>query len=133
MTIESEYETLKRKAWEHKRVAEFTASDELYDQAMLNYNFALEMLMKAALLKEGISYPKTHDLGLLSQCRDQRGVKILLSSINSTRYIRPLWNKIYNVWNPDLRYKNLGFTPEDFNEIFESYERVYTWIENQFL
>ena len=128
-----DYEILKKKAWEHKRVAEFALEDELYDQAMLNWNFALEMLMKAVLLKEGIQYPKTHDLGLLSQCRDQRGVKILLSSINSTRYIKPLWNKIYNVWNPDLRYKNLGFTPDDFSEIFESYERVYKWIEDQFL
>ncbi len=72
MTVKSEYEIFKRKAWEHKRVAEFTASDELYDQAMLNYNFALEMLMKAVLLKEGVSYPKTHDLGRLSLSRDQR-------------------------------------------------------------
>ena len=130
---EIDFETLKKKAWEHRRVAEFAIADELYDQAMLNWNFALEMLMKAVLLKEGIQYPKTHDLGLLSQCRNQRGVKILLSSINSTRYVRPLWNKIYNVWNPDLRYKNLGFTPEVFIEIFELYERVYKWIEDQFL
>jgi HEPN domain-containing protein len=117
----------------HRRIAELAITDELFDQAMLNWNFSLEMLMKSVLLKEGILYPKTHDLGRLSQCRNQQGLKILLNSINSTRYIRPLWNKIYNVWNPDLRYQNLGFTRDDFYDFFDAYERVYKWIEDQFL
>ena len=128
-----DFETLKKKAWEHKRIAEYAVADELYDQAMLNWNFALEMLMKSVLQKEGISYSKTHDLYVLSECRNSKGVKILLSSINSTRYIRPLWTRIYNVWNPEMRYRNLGFSADDFIEIFDAYERVYKWIEDQFL
>lgn len=130
---EIDFETLKKKAWEHKRIAEYAVADELYDQAMLNWNFALEMLMKSVLQKEGISYSKTHDLYVLSECRSSKGVKILLSSINSTRYIRPLWTRIYNVWNPEMRYRNLGFSADDFIEIFDAYERVYKWIEDQFL
>jgi HEPN domain-containing protein len=130
---EIDFETLKKKAWEHKRIAEYAVADELYDQAMLNWNFALEMLMKSVLQKEGIIYTKTHDLHVLSECRNSRGVKILLSSINSTRYIRPLWTRIYNVWNPEMRYRSLGFAPDDFIEIFDAYERVYKWIEDQFL
>lgn len=130
---EIDFETLKKKAWEHKRIAEYAVADELYDQAMLNWNFALEMLMKSVLQKEGISYSKTHDLYVLSECRNSKGVKILLSSINSTRYIRPLWTRIYNVWNPEMRYRNLGFSADDFIEIFDAYERVYKWIEDQFL
>lgn len=130
---EINFETLKKKAWEHKRIAEYAVADELYDQAMLNWNFALEMLMKSVLQKEGIVYTKTHDLNVLSECRNSSGVKILLSSINSTRYIRPLWTRIYNVWNPEMRYRSLGFSTDDFIEIFDAYERVYKWIEDQFL
>jgi HEPN domain-containing protein len=130
--IEEQYQILKTKAWEHKRIAEFAIADELYDQGILNYNFALEMLMKSVLVKEGINVPKTHDLGILSNCKNSAGVKILLNSINSTRYVKPLWNRIYNVWNPEMRYRRLGFTTQDFIEICDSYERVYKWIEDQF-
>ena len=128
-----DFETLKKKAWEHKRIAEYAIADELYDQAMLNWNFALEMLMKSVLQKDGITYTKTHDLYVMSECRNSKGVKILLSSINSTRSIRPLWTRIYNIWKPEMRYRNLGFVPDDFIEIFDAYERVYKWIEDQFL
>ncbi|WP_408096339.1 hypothetical protein ACJVC5_14970 [Peredibacter sp. HCB2-198] len=44
---ESEYEALKRKAREYKQMAELAIENDLDEQAVQNYNFALEMLMKA--------------------------------------------------------------------------------------
>ena len=129
----SEFLVLKRKAWEYRRIAQYAITDELFDQALLNYNFALEMLMKAVLLKEGISYRKTHDLEILSKSKNSKGVKIFLSSFNTSRYIFPLWIRIYNAWSPDMRYQNLEFETEEFIELLEAYEEVYIWIENQFL
>ena len=55
---ESEYEVLRRKAREYKQMAELAIENDLDEQAVENYNFALEMLMKAVLVKEGCNPPK---------------------------------------------------------------------------
>lgn len=125
------YEVLKTKAREHKQMAELAIENELDEQAIQNYNFALEMLMKAVLVKEGCNYPKTHNLLEISNTRNSGNVKILRDAINSGRTIRPMWDRIHSVWNPDQRYV-LGPEGADYSDLFTAYERVYGWINSIF-
>jgi len=128
---EAEYEVLKRKAREHKQMAELAIENELDEQAVQNYNFALEILMKAVLLKEGCNYPKTHNLLAISNTTNFKNEKILRGAINSGRTIKPMWDRIHSAWNPDKRYE-LGAEGTDYSDLFTAYERVYGWINSRF-
>lgn len=128
---EPEYEVLKRKAGEYKLMADYAIEKELDEQAIENFNFALELLMKAVLIKEECNYPKTHDLLEISDTKDSGNVKILRKAIHSTRTIRPMWDKIHSVWNPDHRY-SLGPEGIDYSDLYLAYERVYGWINSRF-
>lgn len=129
--IESEYRVLKRKAWENRRMASLALDDKLEDQAIANYHLAIEILMKAVLSKEGLNYPKTHDLAAITDVRGPGDMKILRDAIYADGVIRPMWDTIRGVWNPSKRYE-LGPEVADYSDLFDAYEGVYEWIENKF-
>ena len=129
---ESEYEVLRRKAREYKQMAELAIENELDEQAVENYNFALEMLMKAVLVQEGCNPPKTHDLMIISNTKDSGNRRVLRKAIFSATTVRPMWDKIHSIWSPDDRYVNLAPEGTDYSDIFEAYKRVYGWIQNKF-
>lgn len=131
MTTVPEYEILREKAREYKLMAEQAIEINLDAQAVQNYNFALELLMKAVLSHNGLNYPKTHNLLELSNTRDSGNVKILREAINSARLIQPLWVKIHSAWNPDQRY-SLGPEDADYTDLCDAYKRVYGWINSRF-
>lgn len=128
---EPTYKVLLEKSLRYVSVANLTIERDLDEEAIENYNFALELLMKAVLEKEGIKYPKTHNLLALSNCRGSKGVKILRIAINSGKTIKPKWDMIHSVWNPDKRYE-LGPERADYLDLFTAYERVYGWINSRF-
>jgi hypothetical protein len=128
---EPEYVVLKEKAREYRQMADLAVANDLDDQAVQNYNFALELLMKAVLSKEGLNYPKTHNLLEISNTRNSGNVKILRDAVNSGRTIKPMWDRIHSVWNPDQRYV-LGPEGADYSDLFTAYERVYGWINSRF-
>lgn len=128
---ESEYRVLKRKAWEHRRMASLALEDKLEEQAIANFHLAIEILMKAVLSKEDLSFPRTHDLAAITDVRGPGDVKLLRDAINADSVIRPMWDTIRSVWSPSKRYE-IGPEQEDYSDIFDAYERVYEWIENKF-
>jgi HEPN domain-containing protein len=119
-------------------LAEITLSSEegLENTVLENCHFALELMMKAAVIKAGGTPPETgqkgHDLLEISKVRID-GVKFLHSKIRSTRYICENWTTIYNRWNTSYRYQYLDLDTDDIGEFFEAYKRVIKWIENNFV
>ena len=87
--------------------------------------------MKSVLLREGLNYPKTHNLLEISNTRNSRNVKILRDAISSERTIKTMWDRIHSVWSPDQRYV-LGPEGADYSDLFTAYERVYGWISSKF-
>lgn len=128
---EPEYKVLLGKSLRYVRMANLAIGDELDEEAIENFNFALELLMKAVLAKEGVKYPETHNLLIISNTKNSGNVKILRRAINSGATIKPMWDRIHSVWNPDKRYE-LGPEGADYSDLFTAYERVYGWINSRF-
>jgi len=129
--IEREYRVLQRKAWENRRMASLAVEDGLEEQAIANFHLAIEILLKAVLSKEGLNYPKTHDLGTITDVSGLDGMKILRNAIYANSVVRPMWDIIRGVWGPSKRYE-LGSEAADYSDLFNAYEGVYEWIENKF-
>lgn len=129
-----EHEQLRLKAIEHYQMAEMAMGHEpepLYNQMMLNCHFALEMIMKALIRKKYPEHPKVHDLVILSIYPGGK-VKYLHSKIYAAGHILPMWIKICSIWDTDKRYSFIEATPEDFDEYYIAYTRVYRWMLNKF-
>ena len=129
-----EHEQFRLKAIEHYQMAEMAIEHEpvpIYDQMMANCHFALELIMKALIRKESPHHPQAHDLVILSNYKI-RNVKYLHTMIYNAGHILPLWIKICSIWDTDKRYSFIEATPDDFDEYFIAYTRVYKWMLSKF-
>ena len=136
------HEVHRLKAIEHFIMAERAMASEgegqepLYEQAIMNCHFCVEMIMKAAIYKEGGTPPTSgadgHNLLKIANTRIQ-GKKYLHSAIVSNRFIVPFWHKIVGAWSTDKRYEFMTLSELDYDDLFEAYRRFYQWIKTQFV
>ena len=126
-----EHETLRVRSIADIQAAENLMDSELYDHAIEQCHFALEKIMKAALLKQGIKPPQTGADGhnLLKICNAKSGGrKILLGAIKSNPKMLQFWEKVHSKWNTNLRYGFMGLTADDYDDLFEAYRGLAGWI-----
>ena len=128
---DSLYVILRQRSLEDVEMARMAMECEFYDSAMERCHFALEKIMKAAIIKAGgrppSKGPAGHNLLKLANVKINNR-KFIHSAIISQRTILVSWHKIHSRWNTDLRYSSMDLHPLDYDDLYESYKRVYQWI-----
>lgn len=122
-----DYEVMRLRSITDIMAAEALMESDLYDHAIEQIHFALEKIMKAALLKAGTYPPLTHNLLRISNVRVGNR-KILLKAIKSNPTMLLYWEKVHGRWSTDLRYGFLSLEPSDYDELFEAYRGLAGWI-----
>lgn len=122
-----DYEVMRLRSITDIMAAEALMESELYDHAIQQSHFALEKIMKSALLKAGTYPPLTHNLLRISNVR-VGSRKILLKVIKSNPTMLLYWEKVHGRWSTDLRYGFLSLEPSDYDELFEAYRGLAGWI-----
>jgi len=126
-----EYEVLRVRSIADIQAAESLMESELYDHAMEQCHFGLEKIMKAALIKHGMTPPQSGADGhnLLKICNTKAsGRKILLAAIKSNSTMLQYWEKVHSKWDTDFRYSFMGLEPGDYDDLFEAYRGLVGWI-----
>jgi len=127
----TEYEVLRVRSIADIQAAESLMESELYDHAMEQCHFALEKIMKAALLKYSVTPPQSGADGhnLLKICNTKAGSrKILLVAIKRNSTMLQYWEKVHSKWDTDFRYRFMGLEPGDYDDLFEAYRGLVRWI-----
>lgn len=126
----SNHEVLRQRSIEDIESASILMDNQKYDQAIELCHFAIEKIMKAALEKQELSYPFTHDLNLLANIKFQ-GRKFLLGRIKRNPTMLKYWELVHGRWNINLRYGFMNLDPLDYDELFEAYRGLVGWIRIQ--
>jgi HEPN domain-containing protein len=115
--MEPETENWLKIAEEDMTVAQAAWDIGLYSPCIYHCQQAIEKAMKAALVENGLTFPKTHDLLRLADIlgldldRDQRET----DQYNPTRY-------------GDVR---IEYPPDVAENYFETTKRMYSWLRQQ--
>jgi hypothetical protein len=134
------HEVHRLKAIDHFTMAERAMDTDdgeaLYEQAIMNCHFGVEMIMKAAIYKAGGVPPTSGANGhnLLKIASTKVGNrKFLQGKINSNRSMLPMWGKIHSAWDTNKRYSFMDLPELDYEELYEAYRRFYQWIKVTFV
>ena len=103
-------------------------------------HLALELAIKSALLRRGISYPKDgstgHDIKILSEITIEGGKSILAHiRTQDDANLRIIHNVVLSTlaWNMRFRYQEIPMEPETIEESIGYHLRLYVWIKEKFI
>lgn len=132
MPSPSEWRDLRTRATEQHHSVEVLLEGGFVDKALEAAHLSLEIAMKTAISKKGGVYAHTHNLKDLADVKIQNK-KFLANELKSTKFIRPIFNRVHSAWRMGYRYTRVPYTSEDKNDLIEDFGRVYQWILTNFV
>lgn len=116
-------------------VALDSGDENLIQNALENMHFALELSMKAAITRNGGSYPsygrRGHDLAELVLCKFADGTTSILRKAKLDKVPEKV-NVGLSAWSMDCRYIVVESHP-DMNSAILAYKELYLWIKESLL
>ena len=126
---------LKKNAAEYSEVMDliYQNNQQPGRQILHNGHIAVELLLKALLMKYNDKYPETHEIKVLCQ------IEILINKTESSRLysllnangLGPAYKGIRRAWNMNDRYSEGSIGQTEAIEYYKSFKEVLEWIKTQ--
>lgn len=140
LVAQSNWRILKERARDYNQSAESLATDKLWQNALEQAHFSVEIAMKATIAKAGyVPYPdsskKGHDLIALAGCRIAKYGETIRKVARSDRRIQSIFNQVLSAaaWQMHHRYERHPLDSESIEELLEKYRRIYEWLMSNYV
>lgn len=137
---QQDWRVLLERARDYNSSAESLASDRIWQNALEQAHFSVEIAMKAAIAKAGyVPYPdsgtKGHSLVELTKCQIGKYKKTLGKAVREDRSIRPIFNEVLSAaaWQMHYRYEKHPLDPASIEDLLDKYRRIYLWVTSNYV
>lgn len=128
------------RARDYNRSAEALADDQIWQNALEQAHFSVEIAMKGAIAKAGyVAYPdsgrKGHDLLILAGCQIAKHKGTLRKAARADRSIQAIFNEVLSAaaWQMHHRYQIHPLDQGSIEELVEKYRRIYLWVMSNYV